>query len=509
MDFNVYKDQISVCETKFQGNAEYSVDCDITLPEYLPDIVRILRCTCTPGVTTHQITGDRISAECTCLVKTLYICEQGKIRCFEQTLNFSKQLELKTSNTTDIFVGAKTDYVNYRVSGQRRFEVHGAITVFAKTNCKKTSELITSAEGDGITVRQQKLEICNLISACEKHFSVSETLDPSSITAPIGAIISACASPIINEIKVISNKIFLKADLNIKATLTLQDSCDVETFESIIGINQIIEAPEINDECDIDATLSLVSLNIQNRYDSAGNKNLMDASAVLNLSVCGYKTRNVATIEDAYSTKYECDVKKSTIYAPTLEEKIDDTFLCRGVCELGASGISKVHSFICNEVSSSFAIGDGVIIISGETTADIIYDDANGDTFFAQRQIPFEYSKPLQCNKDMVTCQPVCTVSASSFMIGENTRLDVRVEINVHGFVFGESEKNVVTEIVVDKSKYKNVKTASLTIYFAEANENPWSIAEKYNTTVDAIIRENNIPDGIIEKKCKLLIPRM
>ena len=89
MDFNAHKDQISICETKFQGNAEYPVDCDITLPEYLPDIVKILRCTCTPGISSHQISGDRISVECTCLVRVLYICDKGKIRCFEQTFNFS------------------------------------------------------------------------------------------------------------------------------------------------------------------------------------------------------------------------------------------------------------------------------------------------------------------------------------------------------------------------------------------------------------------------------------
>ncbi len=509
MDFNVHKDQISVCETNLQGNAEYSVDCDITLPEYLPDIVRILRCTCTPGVTSHQINGDRISAECTCLVRVLYICEQGKVRCFEQTLNFSKQLELKTSDATCIYVGAKTDYVNYRVSGQRRFEVHGAVTVFAKANCKKPCEFIASAEGDGITIRQEKTEICNLICVCEKSFSVSETLDPSGITEPIGAIISSCATPIINEIKVISNKIFLKADLNIKTVLTLQDSCDIEIFESIIAINQIIEAPEITDDCVLDATLSLVNLDIRNRFDSAGNKNLLDASAVLDLSICGYKTRSVSAVKDAYSTKYECDIKKAIVYVPTLEEKIDDTFLCRGVCDLGTSGVAKVHSFICNDITSKFIIGDGVVNISGEITADIIYDDANGDTLFAQRQIPFEYSKPLQCDKDVISCQPVCSVSASSFMISDSNKLDARVEINVHGFVFGETEKSIATEITVDKTKCKKVKTASLTIYFADANESLWNIAEKYNTTVDAIIRENNISDGIIDKKCKLLIPRM
>lgn len=194
---------------------------------------------------------------------------------------------------------------------------------------------------------------------------------------------------------------------------------------------------------------------------------------------------------------------------PTLEEKIDDTFLCRGICDLGTSGVSKVHSFICNDIISKFNVGDGVVNINGEITADIIYDDANGDTLFAQRQIPFEYSKPLQCDKEVISCQPVCTVSASSFMISDSNRLDARVEINVHGFVFGETEKSVTTEITVDKSKCKKIKTASLTVYFAEAQESLWSIAEKYNTTVDAIIRENNIPDGVIEKKCKLLIPRM
>ena len=71
MDFNVRKDYISVCETAFQGSAEHSVDCDVTLPEYMPDIVRILRCSAVPGIQTHQITGDRITAECECLVRVL------------------------------------------------------------------------------------------------------------------------------------------------------------------------------------------------------------------------------------------------------------------------------------------------------------------------------------------------------------------------------------------------------------------------------------------------------
>lgn len=83
--------------------------------------MKILRCTCVPGVKSHQLNGDRLSAECSCVVRVLYTSEQGTLHCYEQNIRFAKQLEVKAfDNVTDFFVGAKTDYVNYRVSGQRK-----------------------------------------------------------------------------------------------------------------------------------------------------------------------------------------------------------------------------------------------------------------------------------------------------------------------------------------------------------------------------------------------------
>ena len=44
MDFTVKKDSINGCEANTVSSAEHTVDCDITLPEYMPDVL-----SCTVG----------------------------------------------------------------------------------------------------------------------------------------------------------------------------------------------------------------------------------------------------------------------------------------------------------------------------------------------------------------------------------------------------------------------------------------------------------------------------
>ena len=510
MDFNTNKECISLGESGYKGRSEHAIDMDITLPEYLPDIVRILRCSCTPGVRSHQVNGDRITAECTCLVRVLYINEQGRLYCFEQNVQFAKQIEIKADeNSRDYFVGAKADYMNYRVSGQRRFELHGAVTVFAKSCGKKKCEIVTDATGDGITLKSEKTEICNLKTVVEKMFTVTETCDAGTLSEPMGSIISSSASVIIHELKIVADKLFLKGELIIHTAFTGTETGEIQTLENVININQIIEATDISDTSRIDAHLTVSDLEIKPRFDLSGNKNLLDVSACVNFSGYGYENTTINCVKDAYSVKYETDIKKSVIYTATIEEEIDDAFLCRGVADLSATGVSKVHSFMCTDLTSGFTVFDNKYSVSGEVTTEIIYEDIKGEICFAQRNIPYEYSRSAPENDGILTCTPNCDITARSYVINNDSQLDVRIEINVRGFIFCEKENLVTTELLVNKDRIKNTDTASLTIYFADKGEALWDIAEKYNTTVDKILRENKISDTFVKEKCKLLIPKM
>ncbi len=510
MDFNIEKSSVSLCESGYRGRSEHAVDMDITLPEYLPDIVRILRCSCVPGVRSHQVNGDRITAECTCLVRVLYINEQGRLYCYEQNVQFAKQIEIKADdNSRDYFVGAKADYMNYRVSGQRRFELHGAVTIFAKSTVKKKYDIVTDATGDGITLKQEKAEISNLKTVVEKMFTVTETCDAGTLSEPMGTIVSSSASGIIHELKVVSDKLFLKGELIIHTSFTGAETGEIQSLENVININQIIEATDISDTSPVDAHLTVCDLEIKPRFDLSGNKNLLDISACVNFSGCGFENTAINCVKDAYSVKYETDIKKSVIYTATIKEEINDIFLCRGVADLSSTGVSKVHSFMCTELSSGFSVFDNNYTVSGEIVTEIIYEDVKGEICFAQRAIPYEYSRSATDSDGILTCNPHCDILARSYVINSDGQLDVRIEIKISGFIFSEKESLVTTDLVVNKDKIKKTDTASLTIYFADSGEAIWDIAEKYNTTVDKILRENKITDTCVKEKCKLLIPKM
>ena len=60
MNYDVSKESIPVRVLDFEGCQEIPIDLDFSLPDYCPDIQRILKCHVCPNITARNISGDRL-----------------------------------------------------------------------------------------------------------------------------------------------------------------------------------------------------------------------------------------------------------------------------------------------------------------------------------------------------------------------------------------------------------------------------------------------------------------
>ncbi|MBR1384665.1 MAG: DUF3794 domain-containing protein [Ruminococcus sp.] len=101
--------------------AEQSVEKDFVLPDYCPDIFRILKCRLLPRVMSHSLSGRKLSFELSVVLKILYESEgSDRPGYIEQKLHYSKTVELpEDAGGCDISLTPVCEHVNCRVVNKR------------------------------------------------------------------------------------------------------------------------------------------------------------------------------------------------------------------------------------------------------------------------------------------------------------------------------------------------------------------------------------------------------
>ena len=141
MDLKLNREMLSMTRTILDASCEQAVEKDFLLPDYYPDIFRVLKCVITPTVQSHSINGGKLSFDMAVLIRVLYISQNDKrINCIEQKMNYTKSFDLQGDcGDPMIWLTPKCDYVNCRVVNQRRLDIRGAVTIPRKcdgrSNC--------------------------------------------------------------------------------------------------------------------------------------------------------------------------------------------------------------------------------------------------------------------------------------------------------------------------------------------------------------------------------------
>ncbi len=511
MELKLKKDLLHFPELMFENTAEQSIDGDITLPDYCPDIKRILKCLVSPCLISEQCTGDRVTIDANASVRIIYVDDGNNVFCYEKVFPFSKTIEFgKQIDNPVVETKMKTAYANSRAISQRRVDVHASVATSVSVVAKKDVEVVSDAENCGIQLLRNIDNVSNFIGQIVKTFTLNEVMEIGKPKAPIRQIIRNKLTANLSETKVINNKMLAKGDVKLSLLYCTDDNENkYEIYENTVPINQIIDFEGIDEKSKYQMQIYISSFNLVPKVNSSGEKKLIDATINVTAVIKAEKETAKIYPSDCYSTKFNTKCDKKVVSFEKICDSFDDLIMIKKSEEFTNTRISEIINIWCDDVVTTYTCLGNELKIIGNTNISILGKDDASEPFYAERVLTFEKIISLPTASKELICCSNALINGIGYVLADNNKIDLRVEVLINGTLIKRNTTEILTDISCDETKPKDRKYSALTIYFCDDGEFVWDIARKYNTTVDAIKIENEIDESIIKEKSMLLIPCM
>ena len=317
MELNLKKEAVASCELLLDSAAEQTIECDVLLPDYCPDIVRVLCCSVDAAVTDCRVNKTVFTVDGTALVEVCYMAEVGGLRRSCYSIPFSKSFELKTQPQKPIWsVNIRKGHTNCRAASKRRLDIRGAIVISAKLYETAGKAAVCDAEGSGVQLCRREKNAVEIIRQIQRPITSAEAVTvPPGKAAPI-EIVSMRCEPTVSEVRVMASRILLKGELAVHLLYKADpDTGMMETADYNLPISQVFDDDGLSD--DIRCTVDLKCLSAECMIGDVEDDDQIRLETRLIADIRLYRPVRLVGVVDSFSTLYPTENSLSTLRVAT------------------------------------------------------------------------------------------------------------------------------------------------------------------------------------------------
>lgn len=514
MELKVNKEIVTVKETVFDGMQEQSIELDYILPDYYPEIFKLIKCQVCPKILSYSVNDDKVVYELAVQIRIMYCSEESTtLQCITQKLNYSKSIDLgKTYDSVTVCLSPKTDYVNCRVVNQRRLDIRGAVTIKAKVFAEQKREVISDAFGLNAQIKKQAVPCASNKLSAIKQFIIDEDIELNMSNPPVLGIVRADA--VINPLdkKIIANKLVSKGDviLNVLYSCEKDDKGSLEAMQFNLPYSQIVDMDGINETFDCIINAEVADCDVTSVANNDGDSKMLHCEIVINLTCSALKSSVTEIATDAFSTTYQSDFTTSPVRIEQFPAIVEASHQTKSTVEYKDGEIDCVYDIWASvsNVNSSINPDDKKFSVSGMIHYCVMIRNENCLPVLLEKDDTFEFSSIFNGITSSTVIEPKISVMACSYNLSSANTISVKADLKICANLYSSSEIDVITDLNIDEnSKKQQDGDYAIKLYYGVENEDIWDIAKKYNSSVDAIINENDLTGDKLDKSGMIIIP--
>ncbi len=506
MELNKQEIRIPTMRKAYEKTVEQGVDTEFSLPDYYPEISKILKIMTVVNISTAQCSNNKITVGGQTVLTVLYFGNDENLNSYTYSVPFVKNIDVSSEVSGIVTVETQVNYVNSKAVSPRKVEIHGAISLNISVNEISENRFLSSCDCEGIFTKNSKSVLVLPMSPITKSVFVDDEISISEGRTSIGKILRSCASALIDESKYVSGKAVIKGAVLIELLCLPSDNGRPFIIKESRGFSQIVDCDADGEIITFDVFPHIENIELRPKTSLDGEVRTVAFEAKVGIDILGYYAKEVDYVSDAFSCKYSANIKSEKFESVDRVSTVDDKYLCEK--EFDFTGVLKeILDLHCDAFVDYCASDGNDVVVKGNIPTSIIGIDTQGEYGYFEKTMDFEYRCSLSQPLDRIRCRPVVSVVAVDCHLNNNGVLKLSVELRIEANVFCAIDVRAVSTVEIDYDNIINKQdNSAVTLYFAE-NESSWEIAQKYGVSPEGICRINNLEDIDSKHKGVVLIP--
>lgn len=505
MSLELIKEAFKVNNMLGEDTIQTVIDNDIIVPDTKPDIARVLLLDGDVFITGSDTGTDRVVISGCIVCKILYISddETKSIKGIVSNIPFSETIDIQGARSgMKCRAKAIIEHMDYNLLNGRKINVKTILSKSVKVYDEIEREISTNIAGiDDIQVLKDSVVINTFLGSNKVNFIIKEDLELASSKPTISEIIRNDVKISNKDFKITDGKIFVNSDIAISTLYVADDEeRSLQFMENELVFNQFVELEDVDENTIVDVDYDLVDYKIDAVEDADGELRLIRAEIALNIYANGICQKAIEVLSDAYSPKSKIVLERQQLNIDEMFSENRSQIVIRDTIDLNECNPSVVEIFnvLCKYNVSDRRIEDNKVVIEGSVENNILYLANNEEqpVFCFKKEIPFTHEIEMKGIKRSMLSDISLEVEHCNYSMITSDQVEIRNVLGVDTKV--ETKKivpiiNKVNENMLDEKKI--ISLPSVIVYITQPGDSLWKIAKKYGTTVDELMKINNISD--------------
>lgn len=481
------------------------VEEDINVPDVSPDVYKILYPSARVIIKSAETASDKIIVDGQVLMDILYAADaEGRpLSSLNISADFSHALEMvgvkpRMKEWVDVVI----QHVECHMINSRKISIRVILDIICMVKDIYDIEIPLDIRGsDNIQVLKEALSIKEITGLKKDKYNIREEIELEADKPFIREILKTDFRAFIKDNQTMEGKIQANGTLAYNILYKSDGDETIENYAGEIPFSEYIEIPESEVGMESTAYVKMRESFVEISENSEGEKRNITVNASMDIIGETFKDAKPEVLTDLYSPTWDMQIERKGYEIDEYLGRGNNSMIIKESLNIkhGSPEVEKILYLDAKPVINEIKVMDDKVGIEGTLEASALYKSSfSGEPMNCiTDQFPFKLILDMPGVKTQMHPKASCWVENMAYStVGANI-IDIRIVLMASADIYKKVSKKVIANVEEKEGialDYNSLPTA--TLYVVSTGDTLWRIAKRYNTTVDALAKLNNIDNA-------------